>query len=274
VTEPNAVPEPVTLRWPRVAAALLALAVVVIVFFAQLPPTTVLGKADFVGYSICHRIPARSFILNGRQLPLCARCTGTFLGVVFGVVATLLLRRQRASRLPPPPVLMVLILFTALWGFDGLNSYLTLFPAAPNLYEPQNWLRMTTGMLNGLALVIIVLPIYRFTMWRDTTEERVLKSLWELLAILPLAALLIWLTAAEIDLLLYPLAVLSSLGVLIMLVLINSMIVTIVIGREGYAESWLQAALPLTIGTALAILQLSAMALLRLYITVRFGLPF
>jgi hypothetical protein len=96
----------------------------------------------------------------------------------------------------------------------------------------------------------------------------------ELLAILPVAAILIALAVAEIDFLLYPLAILSSLGVLIMLVLINSMIVTIVIAREGYATTWLQAALPLTIGTGLAILQLSAMALLRLYITVRFGLPF
>ena len=63
-------------------------------------------------------------------------------------------------------------------------------------------------------------------------------------------------------------------GYVIMLVLINSMIATIVIGREGSALTWRQAVLPLTIGLALAILQLSAMALLRLYVTMQFGLPF
>jgi len=252
----------------------VAVAVFLILFFIQLPPRTLLGKADLVGYAICHRIPERSFFLAGHQLPLCARCTGTFLGAIVGLTAMLILRRRRAARLPPVPVLGILVLFVGFWGFDGVNSYMTFFPGAPNLYEPRNWLRLTTGLLNGLALVTFVFPIFNFTLWRDTTRERVLKNLWELLAILPVIAILVLVVQAEIDFLLYPLAILSSLGVVMMLVLINSMIATVVLGRGGYARTWSQALVPLTVGAALAVLQMMAMSMLRIYLTIKMGLPF
>jgi uncharacterized membrane protein len=259
---------------PRLTAVVMALAVFIILFFIQLPPSTLLGKADVVGYAICHRIPERSFILNGRQLPLCARCTGTFLGAVLGLTAMLLLGRRRASRLPPVPVLAVLVLFVGLWAFDGLNSYLTFFPGAPHLYEPQNWLRLTTGMLNGLALITFVVPIFNFTLWRKPAPDPVFRHLGELLLLLPFVALLVVVIQAEIGFLLYPLALLSSLGVVIMLTLINSMIATVVLGREGYAQTWMQALAPLTVGVAMAILQMTAMVVLRAYLTVKLGLPF
>jgi uncharacterized membrane protein len=264
---------PISGRWPRLTVVIVAVAVAIILFAIMLPPSTLLGKADVVGYGICHQLPERSFFLDGRQLPLCARCTGTFLGAIVGLVAMVLLGRRRASRLPPVPVLIILVFFIGFWAFDGLNSYMTFFPGAPNLYEPQNWLRLTTGMLNGLALIIIVFPIFNFTLWRDTTRDRVIKNLWELLAILPVVAVLVWIIQAEISYLLYPLAILSSLGVLMMLVLINSMIATVVLGREGQARTWSQALVPLTVGTALAILQVTAMVLIRAYLTTTLGLP-
>ena len=175
-----------------------------------------------MGYGICHRIPERSFFIGGHQLPLCARCTGTFLGSILGLTVMLLLRRHRASRLPPIAVLGVLVMFTGLWAFDGVNSYLSFFPGLPNLYEPRNWLRLTTGMLNGLTLVIFAFPIFNFTLWREPTEERVIRNIWELLAIVPVVAFLVLVIQAEPDVLLYPLALLSSLGVLVMLTLINT----------------------------------------------------
>jgi uncharacterized membrane protein len=270
----NAETTPTPARWPRLTAALVALSVFIILFFVQVPPSTVLGKADVVGYAICHRIPERSFFLDGRQFPLCARCTGTFLGAVVGLTAMLLLRRHRASRLPSVPILGILVLFVGLWAFDGLNSYLTFFPGAPSLYEPQNWLRLTTGMLNGLALITFVFPIFNFTLWRSTTGERAIKDVWELLMLLPVVAILILIIQSGIEPLLYPLAILSSAGVVMMLVLLNTMIASVVLGREGYAQTWLQALVPLTVGTGLAVLQMTAMVLLRAYLTTRFGLPF
>jgi uncharacterized membrane protein len=258
----------------RLTIVIAAISIFIILLFAYVPPSTLLGKADVVGYAICHRMPERSFVLGDRYFPLCARCTGTFLGALLGLAAMLLLGRRRASHLPPVPVLGVLVFFTGFWAFDGLNSYLTLFPGAPSLYQPQNWLRLTTGLLNGLALMIFVFPIFNFTLWRNPSPERAIKNIWELVAILPAVVLIILVIQTEIGFLLYPLAVLSSAGVVVMLVIINSMIAAVVLGREGYARSWPQALVTLIVGLAMAILQMTAMVLIRAYLTVRLGLPF
>ena len=40
-----------------------------------------------VGSVVCHQLPERSFFLDGRQLPVCARCTGLYLSGAAGLVA-------------------------------------------------------------------------------------------------------------------------------------------------------------------------------------------
>ncbi|KAB2863423.1 MAG: DUF2085 domain-containing protein, partial [Anaerolineae bacterium] len=62
----------------------LFFAIVIIGAWLLATPAGVLGKADAVGYAICHRITVRSFEAFDRQLPLCARCTGIYLGVASG----------------------------------------------------------------------------------------------------------------------------------------------------------------------------------------------
>jgi uncharacterized membrane protein len=259
---------------PRLSLVVVALAISIIILAIQLPPASLLGKADVVGYAICHRIPERSFSFDGRPLPLCARCTGTFLGAVLGLTAMLLYGRGRASRLPAVPILGMLVLFTGIWGFDGLNSYLTFFPGAPHLYEPRNWLRLTTGLLNGLALIIFVFPIFNFTLWHNPTGERVIENAWEVLVLLPVVALLVLVIPAGVEPLLYPLALISTLGVVMMLTILNSMIAAVILGREGYAQNWLQALIPLSVGAALGLMEMAGMVLLRAYLTTTLGLSF
>ena len=112
---------------------LLALALIAIIGITLLAQGGLLDKADKVGYAVCHRITIRSFLIGERQMPLCARCTGQYLGAVAGLLYLLLRGRARASELPSPSVLTVLLLFLGIWAFDGVNSYLTLFPGMPHL---------------------------------------------------------------------------------------------------------------------------------------------
>lgn len=56
------------------------------------------------GSVICHQLPERSFFLDGRQLPVCARCTGLYLSGAAGLAAWLvvkLLRGWRPQTMPP-----------------------------------------------------------------------------------------------------------------------------------------------------------------------------
>jgi uncharacterized membrane protein len=146
----------------RFQRRLLALGVVLLVlatmgWFAvtdsvHLTHDPLLTGGDYVGAAICHRITSRSFVINGRQLPLCARCTGMYLGVALAFGTLLLAGRWRRTDLPPLPLLLTLVGFIGFMGIDGLNSYSHFFPNFPHVYEPQNWLRLVTGTGAGLAM--------------------------------------------------------------------------------------------------------------------------
>ena len=224
------------------------------------------------GAGVCGQIPSHSFTIGGRLLPLCARCTGTYLGALLGFLGLAALRRQRASGLPPSGILASLISFIILWGVDGLNSFLNLLPNAPHLYEPHNLLRLITGILQGLALSIIVYPIFSFLLWKETDTARVIRNWRELGYLLIPAALLIRIVQTQASFLLYPVAVLSILGALAMLTLVNTMIVLIVTRRESKAESWRDALLPLSLGLLAAFLEISALGLLHFALIQRLAL--
>ncbi len=237
-------------------------------------PGGLLGHADLVGYAVCHRIAERSFFVGGRQLPLCARCSGTYLGALAGFVVMFFLGRRRAANLPPLGILIVLGLFVAAMGLDGVNSYLTLFPGLPHLYEPHNWLRLTTGTLEGIALAGILLPIFNQTIWADATIESSLGNLRELgLAVLSGIAVA-GIVLLEPPALLYPLALLSSGSVLLMLTLINSVLATVTARRENRALSWRGAAPLMLVGLAMTLTELWTIDVARAYATRVFGLPF
>jgi hypothetical protein len=166
-----------------------------------------------------------------------------------------------------------LISFIVLWGIDGLNSFLALLPNAPHLYEPHNLLRLTTGILQGLALSIIVYPIFNFLLWKETDSTRVIRNWRGLGYLLIPAALLVWIVQTQASFLLYPVAALSILGVLTMLTLVNAMIVLIVTRRESKAESWRDALLPLSLGLLAAFFEISALGLLHFALSQRVALP-
>jgi uncharacterized membrane protein len=226
-----------------------------------------------LGAGVCGQIPSHSFIIGGRQLPLCARCTGTYLGALLGFWGLAVLRRRRASGLPPSEVLALLAGFIVLWGIDGLNSFLSLLPNVPHLYEPHNLWRLITGILQGLALSIIVYPLFNFLLWKEANTERVLRNFRELGYLLTPAALVIWIVQTQAGFLLYPLATLSILGVLAMLTLVNTMIVLIVTRREGKAESGRDAFVFSLLGLLATFLELGALILLHFTLTQWLPLP-
>jgi uncharacterized membrane protein len=49
-----------------------------------------------LGSALCHQRADRSFHVGGAQLPVCARCTGIYLGAPVGVAAVLAFSRRRS----------------------------------------------------------------------------------------------------------------------------------------------------------------------------------
>jgi len=237
------------------------------------PPRSLLGKCDLVGYALCHRIPSHSFHLAGRQLPLCARCSGTYLGALWGLFFMGVIRRRRASLLPPVPILALLVGFFFLQAVDGLNSYLTLFPPLPPLYEPHNLLRFATGALNGLTICALVVPLFNAALWQAPDPDPCSRGWREMGVLLIGVGGLMALISTDSSALLYPLAVGSALAVILLLTLVNTTIVVTVTGREGGAESWSQAWRPLLGGLGLSLLEMGALILLRGLVTHWLGFP-
>jgi uncharacterized membrane protein len=233
-----------------------------------------LDKADHVGYGVCHQIAIRSPFFGGRQLPLCARCSGQFLGALAGLALLIALGRGKAAKLPPRPVIVVLLGFIAIWALDGFNSYLTLFPGAPHLYEPHNILRTTTGAMQGVALISLVLPFFNVTLWARPSPGQPSAACARSLLLLGLVALIVAAVGSEWAPLLYPLALLSVAGTLMMLTLVMTMLLTLALRRDGRAEGWRDALPLLTAGVALALIVLLAINLLRAWLTAELGLPF
>lgn len=128
--------EPKTSRWPEKGLKVTLALVVGLVLLGWLlnTPPGLLGKADAIGYAVCHRIDLRSFHLGERALPLCARCSGMYLGAMLGL-AYQAIRWPRRSGMPVRSVQAVLVVFVLAFALDGINSFMSLFPAGPLLYK-------------------------------------------------------------------------------------------------------------------------------------------
>lgn len=245
------------------AAALLLMAFYSVTEASHLAHDPVLEGADYVGYSVCHRLTDRSFTIAGRQLPLCARCTGMYLGVSITFAVLFLAGRRRYAYLPPLKIVLVLIGFVALMGIDGINSYSLFFPGLPHAYEPRNWLRLFTGLGTGLAMGMILFPALAQTLWRDQQHRSAVVNMRELLGMILLGLLFGALVLTEQSTILYVLGLVSAAGVLIVMTAINATAMLILSRRDARATRIREAMLPLSIGLMLAILEVALISYIR-----------
>jgi uncharacterized membrane protein len=252
-------------------------ALIVITIWLIKSPPGLLGKADGIGYAVCHRISERSFHIGDRQLPLCARCSGMYLGAMVGLVYQAIVGRKR-QKFPPWSVAIPLILFLVAFGVDGSNSYLYLIksvmpgalPKIPNLYIPNNVLRIFTGSGMGLGLAAIVYPAFNQTAWKEAEEKPPLT--WKgLIVVVGITAIANLLVLTESPIVLYPVAFISAGGVIVLLTIVYSIVWMMALGMENKATQLRQLWLALLAGLTVAILQILLIDLLRLWLTGTWG---
>ena len=255
--------------WARLPRALFAGGLLSLVaLFVNAPPESWLGKAKWIGYALCHQMPDRSFIAHEHQYPLCARCTGMYLGFVTGVIFLLLRGRTKAARLPPQPIIVLLVGFIMIMGIDGVNSTISIIPNAPQLYHTTNLHRIITGTLYGLALSALFPPIFNSAIWSEPSGERTIKNWRELGVLLLVAAIEIAILLAFTDQMLIPISIITIGGILLLLSLLNSVIMLSVRKMENAVSAWRQLALPLLFGLALGLIEVTALVAMRVSIGV------
>jgi uncharacterized membrane protein len=260
------------IRWFVPLAAILAFSA-----WFYIAPPGLLGKADAIGYAICHRIDERSFQIGDRQLPLCARCTGEFYAAGIALIFFALVSKKQ-SGMPGWKIGAPLIIFFLAFGIDGSNSYLYLlkqssggvFDNIPNLYIPNNTLRLFTGSGMGIALASILFPAFNQSTWAVNDPSPALS--WKKLGILTGIIIIVnLLVLTDSPIVLYPIAILSVLGVLALLIIVFSMAWLLIMHQENVFDSLAQMWLPFLAGTTLALLMIAAIDLLRFKLTGTWG---
>jgi len=256
------------LRWFVPVAAVLAFAA-----WMYISPEGALGKLDAVGYAVCHRIDVRSFHIGDRQLPLCARCTGEFYAAGLALLFQVFISGKR-SKLPSRGIIAVLVLFFLAFGVDGSNSYLYLLKQTahgalekiPNLYVPNNVLRLFTGSGMGIALAAVLYPVVNQTLWREIDDRPALE--WKSFGILIGSVIVVnLLILTDSPIVLYPIAYLSALGTLSLLVIVFAILWIMIMRQDNTFEHLRQLWLPLLAGFTLAMLMILSIDLFRLQLT-------
>ena len=231
------------------------------------PGASLLDRLRWLDSGICAQIPTHSFYPGGERLPLCARNTGIYLGFIVTLILLYSTGRGRAQQLPPWPMIVMLACGVIALAIDGFNS-LALDLGLPHLYQPHNLLRLATGLVTGLAMALLALQILNQLFWRGYNQQHSLPTWKSLLVYLPVLILCFFAVASQSIFVLYPLALLSTAGILTALSSINLIFIVALSKRSETFEYYRQLlpffilALILALGEMLALAQLK-LALLQ-----------
>jgi uncharacterized membrane protein len=259
-------------RWPPhwLLASLGIVYLAALAALVFLPGGSLLDRLRVLDGGICAQLPSHSFFPGGQQLPLCARNTGIYLGFASTLLVLLAAGRTRVMRLPAVGVAIVLVLAVAALGVDGFNSFFRDLQL-PHLYQPHNLLRLGTGLATGTAMASFLLPVANSLIWRREDDRPVFTGFGQLAVMLPVLLIAFLAVASQAAWLLYPLALLSTAGLVAALTLINVVFVLGISGRTGRIER-ARAFLPvLTVAMALAVVELLALSLLKTSLLQRLG---
>lgn len=244
---------------------LIALGVVYVVALGALlfaPGGTFLERLRALDGGICAQAGSHSFFPAGQQLPLCARNTGIYLGFASATLVLLGSRRLRADSFPSAPVMLVLGGAVALMGVDGVNSLL-LDLRLLHLYQPHNLLRLASGLGTGVAMAAFLIPVANGLLWRAESGRPSFGRFGQLAVMAPVLLLAFLAVGSQSDVLLYPIAILSSAGLALALTLINLVVMLGISNQIGRFETWRQMLPLFTLALALAVVELMALFALK-----------
>ncbi len=217
--------------------AIVAIVLVVLTLAVLVSPGQTMSMAYWVGYAVCHQMPSHSFFMGKHQMPLCARCTGTFLASLITVLWFLVVKRDKSTLLPPLPIEFVLLAFLAIWALDGLNGTLAELDLF-HLYAPGNSIRMVSGLLAGTSIGVFAVYLFNNVVWKLPKEEPLAKNPDDLAIILALDGLLSLMVVFGPSWLVLVLGVLGILGVLVLLWMFMLSILLMLVGKVGAFVEW------------------------------------
>lgn len=133
-----------------------------------------------MGSAVCHRMAERSFLWGQGTMPLCARCTGIYIGVFLAFGFLFLKKRMDAGK----PFSRGQAVLTALMilpiGIDGLGSYL-------GFWESNQLIRVLSGASVGAVVPGFLLLAVNFDPAQEN-KQPIYENTTELLLLLAVSA--------------------------------------------------------------------------------------
>lgn len=234
----------------------------VVILAFLLSPWPLYDKLWAIAYGICPQRPGHSLFFGDVQMPIEAREGGMFAGFILGFMYLVALKRGRAAKVPPPRILALLVGFIALMGLDGLNA-VAYDLYLPTPYVPNLFMRWGSGLLTGLALAIILVPVFNQSIWRHGKAVASLSGLRELglalllLGILGAAGLSGW------GLFLYPISIMALSGQVLLMVSLGVMMVATLLRREGQVGNFRELAPLILFGLVAVVVMLGVTSAVR-----------
>ncbi|GAC1426322.1 MAG: DUF2085 domain-containing protein [Ktedonobacteraceae bacterium] len=256
-------------RWLAVGILSVSLTMLAILLF--FPGASLLNRMSWLDSGICAQFASHSFYPGGERLPLCARNTGIYLGFLVTLTTLYGKGRGRAQHLPPWPLVVLLLGGVTTLAIDGINSFL-LDLHMQHLYQPNNLLRLATGLVTGLAMALLLLPMLNRLFWRGYNVARSVASWQELLHYIPLLIVCFFVIASQNALILYPIALLSTGGIVLALGSLNLIVFVGISRRDETFERYRELVPFLGIALLCAVGEMLLLAQLKLTLLHTLGL--
>lgn len=108
-----------------------------------------------IGSVICHQLPERSFFIDGRQLPVCARCAGLYVSGAVGIaawVAAKLARGWTETAITPRVALLIV-------AGAAVPTVVSYAGGATGVWAGSNLTRALLALPLGLAAGAVVAAV-------------------------------------------------------------------------------------------------------------------
>jgi len=240
---------------------LIILASAILVNWVLIEESSWYEKSFMIGSSVCHQIPSHSYHRDNLQFPMCARCSGLYLGSLIGILYFSLQGRKAST--PGKEWLVLLAVCFILWGMDGINSLASDFIDHPFLYTTTNATRLITGFGMGLVMSTALMTLFNITAWKGAIHQPLLDKLWQAISYTGLSLITAFLLIRGNSLLFTVLAYASLFSVLLIITLLYTIFWVIIFRQEGQFENLGTMTPFLLAGFSTALIQIFLLNILR-----------
>lgn len=204
-----------------------------------------------------------NIVMGGLTFPICARCSGIYISMLFTLAYMWALGRGRAGRIPPWSITITLILFVAFIGVDGINSMVNEMGVQP-LYQPRNDLRIVTGIGLGIGIGVLILIMLNLSLRKNVDDTQpVIRNWLEFGGLLGINFLLLAALYGNLSFMAWPLAILAFVGMIAVIFFVFLILISLFMGYDASIIYLSQLAKPATLALIPTVILIAGMSYLR-----------